>query len=220
MAERTEDLRSAERLQWAAIEAFADRGYHGTTTREIAARAGLSAAGIYLHHASKAELLELVVTDAHQMLLKSLHATLQEEWPTEYERLQALIRAHIRFHTTHQAMATVANQELHSLTPKARSRVLRLRQEIEQVIQNAVDGTLGTGGPEAIDVRLAVFAVLTASIGVTRWFRKSGPLAVDDFVDRYTELLLRMLQGLPESGRADSWQLAGQSRGDGQAAGE
>lgn len=201
MAERIEDLRSAERLQRAAIDAFAARGYHGTTTREIAARAGLSAAGIYLHHASKAELLELVVTDAHQMLLKSLRAVLREEWPTEYERLQALIRGHVRFHATHQAMATVANQELHSLTPQARSRVLRLRQEIEGIIQNAVDKTLGSARPEDIDVRLAVFAVLTASIGVTRWFREGGPLTVDDFVGRYAQLLLRMLQGPQNPGR-------------------
>ena len=37
----------------AAADAFADKGFHATTTRDIASRAGLSPAGVYVHFASK-----------------------------------------------------------------------------------------------------------------------------------------------------------------------
>ena len=42
----------------AALEAFAEHGYHGTTVREIASRAGLSVPGLYHHYPSKQSLLQ------------------------------------------------------------------------------------------------------------------------------------------------------------------
>lgn len=40
----------------AAADAFAAKGFHATTTRDIAGRAGLSPAGVYVHFASKEDL--------------------------------------------------------------------------------------------------------------------------------------------------------------------
>ena len=45
------------RLFEAAADAFAAKGFHATTTRDIASRAGLSPAGVYVHFASKEEIL-------------------------------------------------------------------------------------------------------------------------------------------------------------------
>ena len=54
------------RLLAAAVDAFADRGFHGTTTRDIAAAAGMSPAALYVHHRSKEELLYLIAVAGHQ----------------------------------------------------------------------------------------------------------------------------------------------------------
>jgi len=48
---------TAVRIMLAAADAFAQRGFHATTTRDIASRAGLSPAGVYVHFASKEVLL-------------------------------------------------------------------------------------------------------------------------------------------------------------------
>ncbi len=42
----------------AALAAFAEQGYHGTSVREIAARANLSVPGLYHHYPSKQSLLQ------------------------------------------------------------------------------------------------------------------------------------------------------------------
>jgi AcrR family transcriptional regulator len=44
----------------AAVNAFAEKGFHGTTTRDIADAIGRSPAAIYVHHRSKEELLYLI----------------------------------------------------------------------------------------------------------------------------------------------------------------
>lgn len=61
-------LSSAERktdILDAAFEAFARHGYTGTSIEAIAARAGLSKAGIYAHFKGKADIFEMLLTRAY-----------------------------------------------------------------------------------------------------------------------------------------------------------
>ncbi|WP_342215837.1 TetR family transcriptional regulator [Nocardia cyriacigeorgica] len=55
MTETTEPRGDATRarLLEAAAAAFADKGFNATTTRDIAAAAGMSPAAVYVHHRSK-----------------------------------------------------------------------------------------------------------------------------------------------------------------------
>ena len=49
----------------AAIELFMEQGYHATSMRQIAERAGLALGGIYNHFAGKDEIFEAIVIDKH-----------------------------------------------------------------------------------------------------------------------------------------------------------
>ncbi len=49
----------------AAIELFMEQGYHATSMRQIAERAGLALGGIYNHFASKDEIFEAIIVDKH-----------------------------------------------------------------------------------------------------------------------------------------------------------
>ena len=72
------------RLLEAAAEAFADRGFHATTTRDIASRAGLSPAGVYVHFASKEELLYQLSREGHEVARDMLLAAADgADSPTE-----------------------------------------------------------------------------------------------------------------------------------------
>ncbi len=60
---------AARRLLVAAVEAFAERGYHATTTRDIAGRAGMSPAALYIHYKTKEELLHRISRIGHDRAL-------------------------------------------------------------------------------------------------------------------------------------------------------
>src|SRR5690349_5718396 len=62
------------RLADAAVQAFAERGFHATTTRDIAAAAGMSPAALYVHHKSKEELLFLISHEGHEKTLALVRA--------------------------------------------------------------------------------------------------------------------------------------------------
>ncbi|WP_309117844.1 helix-turn-helix domain-containing protein, partial [Saccharothrix sp.] len=56
----------------AAAAAFAGRGYHATTTRDIAAQAGMSPAAVYIHYRSKEDLLFQISRIGHRRALEML----------------------------------------------------------------------------------------------------------------------------------------------------
>ena len=116
---------------------FADRGFHATTTRDIASRAGLSPAGVYVHFASKEELLHPLSREGHEAardLLVAAAAAAQS--PTE-----ALRAGHGRvrpWHAEHYRVARIVQYEFANLTPEHRVDVLGLRKQIDAVVRDVV----------------------------------------------------------------------------------
>ncbi|WP_159298241.1 TetR/AcrR family transcriptional regulator, partial [Raoultella terrigena] len=85
------------RLFEAAADAFADKGFHATTTRDIASRAGLSPAGVYVHFASKEDLLFQLSRVGHEEARDALAAAAAEaDSPTA--ALEEVISAFARWH--------------------------------------------------------------------------------------------------------------------------
>jgi AcrR family transcriptional regulator len=52
-------------IEDAAVELFMEQGYHATSMRQIAERAGLALGGIYNHFTSKDEIFEAIIIDQH-----------------------------------------------------------------------------------------------------------------------------------------------------------
>ncbi|MCW2555806.1 MAG: hypothetical protein JWR78_5587, partial [Mycobacterium sp.] len=61
MDQRRTDTRT--RLQSIALELFAERGYDGTSLREIAERLSITKAAVYYHFRSKDEILTSLIDD-------------------------------------------------------------------------------------------------------------------------------------------------------------
>jgi AcrR family transcriptional regulator len=96
---RRRRMPAAERrevLLGAALEAFAERGFHEVTLEEVAARAGVSKALIYEHFASKRDLTRaLLDTYVHELLGRLADAIATAE-PGE-ERMRTGVDAVLRF---------------------------------------------------------------------------------------------------------------------------
>jgi len=52
-------------IEDAALELYMDQGYHATSMRQIADKAGLALGGIYNHFKSKDEIFEAIIIDKH-----------------------------------------------------------------------------------------------------------------------------------------------------------
>ncbi len=111
----------------AALQAFAKKGYHQASIREIARAAELSLAGLYHYVGSKDELLFLVIDQALDTLLTKLDAALAEAVTPE-ARLLALIRTRLDFALNHGDALKVVNRDVEALKGSHRAAADQKRQ--------------------------------------------------------------------------------------------
>ena len=184
---------SRDRLIDAAVEAFAERGFHATTTRDIAARAGMSPAALYVHHASKEDVLFEVSKLGHERTLAAVRDAVAEvDRPAE--RLAAYVRAFTWWHAENHTRARIVQYELDSLAPSHYEVVVAMRREIEDVLRSVlVDGVRD----EVFDLTEdeipgTAIALLSLGIDVSRWYRDDGSRSAPEIAERYAALALRI----------------------------
>jgi AcrR family transcriptional regulator len=183
------------RLQEAALELFADRGYHGVSMRELAAATGVQASSLYTHVPSKELLLRDLVLVAHEEHRARLRAALIETGEDPREQLAACVRAHVSFHVTYPMLATVANNELHALSDAGQREVRLVRGEAERLIQDIVERGVRRGVFDVTDTWLATAAIGGMGIRTAVWCRteQGAAYAVDEVCDAYVEFALRLV---------------------------
>ncbi len=183
---------AARRLLVAAVEAFAERGYHATTTRDIAGRAGMSPAALYIHYKTKEELLHRISRIGHDKALEILRAAADGEG-TAAERLADAVRSFVRWHAERHTTARVVQYELDALGPEHRAEIIELRRESDATVRRMLEEGAAAGEFDVLDVSGTAVAVLSLCIDVSRWFNTQGRRTADEIGVLYADLVLRMV---------------------------
>ena len=160
---------TAVRIMLAAADAFAERGFHATTTRDIASRAGLSPAGVYVHFASKEVLLFELSRRGHARA-RDLLVAAADAAPNPTEALRAIIGGFSRWHAEHYELGRIVQFEFRHLSPEHREAVLGLRKDIDAVVAGVLRDGVETGEFEVDDVPVTALALLSMAIDVARWY--------------------------------------------------
>ncbi|MFI6939766.1 TetR/AcrR family transcriptional regulator [Streptomyces sp. NPDC050418] len=187
---------AARRLMVAAVEAFAERGYHATTTRDIAGRAGMSPAALYIHYKTKEELLHKISTIGHTKAVAILQTAADAEG-TPAERLAQAVRHFVVWHAGHHTTARVVQYELDALDAEHRAEVVQLRRQCDAAVRRILTDGVKAGDFEVPDIPGATLAVLSLCIDVARWFNVAGRRTPDEVGASYADLVLRMVGAGP-----------------------
>lgn len=108
-----------QKLLDAAIEAFSENGFKGTSTRDIAERAGVHHPLITYHFKNKDQLWRAAADKVFRDFRRSLGASLEdhrEESPKK--RMASLIRAYVRYAKSQPALHKVMVQEASYPNPR------------------------------------------------------------------------------------------------------
>lgn len=183
---------AARRLLVAAVEAFAERGYHATTTRDIAGRAGMSPAALYIHYKTKEELLHRISRIGHDRALLLLETAADRDG-TAAERLMRRrtgLRSLARRAPHHGPGRPVRTRGARRRTPRGDRRAAQ-----EERRRGAPDHQRRRPGGEfdVPDVPGTTLAVLSLCIDVARWFNAQGSRTPDEVGTLYADLVLRMV---------------------------
>ncbi|MFI9101648.1 TetR/AcrR family transcriptional regulator [Streptomyces fildesensis] len=183
---------AARRLVIAAVEAFAERGYHATTTRDIAGRAGMSPAALYIHYKTKEELLYQISRVGHLRSVGLLEEAANGPGAPG-ERLAVAVRAFVSWHAERHTTARVVQYELGALAEDHYTEIVALRRKSERAVRSIIEDGVRTGEFDVPDVAGTALAILSLCIDVARWFNPDGRRTPDDVGVLYADLVGRMV---------------------------
>lgn len=183
---------SIRRMLGAAVESFAKKGFHAATTRDIAAKAKLSPAAVYMHFSSKEQLLYAIALIVAEWVLEELQKAARSEG-TAAQRLRRLVTTHVACHASMHTAVHVANFEFEALETTQRRKIIRIRDATEQVFFECLQDGIARGEFRADELRLLTITIVSLGVSVSRWFAPSGRLAPAELGEFYASLVAAMV---------------------------
>jgi AcrR family transcriptional regulator len=179
-----------ERFLARAAQVFAERGYHSTTMRDLAAATGMSLAGMYYYVRGKEELLFRIQERCFAAVLAGAERALAAAGDADpVERLQAFIRHHVTFFAAHMPEMKVLSHEANSLTGERHRKVNAIKRRYVDLLE----GLLKEVAPEDPPVERSAAAYLL--FGMMNWiYNWYDPAGVID-PDRLAGLIARIFIG-------------------------
>ena len=181
-----------EKIMAAAVQLFAEYGYHAAPLRDIARMTGIQAASIYYHYANKQALLVEIMETHMRHLNANLDRILRKQTSPE-ERLHEAIANHIRLHTTYKAEFFIIDTEIRALEGENRSYILAMRDQYEALLQELLREGMEQGVFRPSDVKVTSYAVIAMCTEVAKWFRPNGRLTVQQVIDIYSQIVTQGL---------------------------
>lgn len=180
------------RIQDAALQLFAAKGFFATGIREIADRVGVTTSALYHYMGSKDELLIEIMTSSMTQLIRIA----EECVATEREpaaALATLVRVHVGYHALDPLRSMVNDDELRALSGQPRARIMKLRDSYENLWAQILDRGLASGVFRISDAKITRLALLEMCNGVDRWYSPTGPMGPAEVADAFADLALAML---------------------------
>ena len=180
----------------AAVHLFIEKGFHKTTTRQIAGAAGFSIGSLYEYVASKEDVLYLVCDAIHHEVERGVNEALSRTSDGE-AALTEMIREYILVCDRMRDHLLLIYQETKSLPKQWRRRVLDNEVRITNIFTNVMKNIRASG--EMADLDDATLELTAHNITVLghmwtfrRWYL-DRQYSIEDFIRIQTDFIL----GLP-----------------------
>jgi TetR/AcrR family transcriptional regulator, cholesterol catabolism regulator len=198
-------LPGGDRVLIAAADQFAESGFAAATVRQIAERCGMSTGSLFNRFASKRELLVAAVAEG--TIRPDAHVRARLDGITDpLERLRILVVAHLEsLHGESKPFVTVALREFHRLDEAERQRVVRIRDEFEQLWQTVLDDAVAAN-LVSDDPLLRLFLLGAVNHTLT-WYRPGAGLTLDELGSRFVTLAVHGLGASAWSGQRSDFRL-------------
>ena len=192
-AEELDDGNRRRKLMDGAAKLFRTQGFAATSTRDIAAAAGMHSGSPFYHFESKSALLYAVMsegmtmaTQSQQQALDALPAT-----ATPREQLHTLIRHHFEILLgPRSSFIPVMLYEWRSLTPAQRKGIARIKDSYEATWMPVLEALAQQGALQAEPgvARLFIFGALNWAV---QWFSPKKGKSLDALTNEALALFIR-----------------------------
>ena len=154
-----------------AARLFREKGFDGTTIRDIAHAVGMRSGSPFYHFANKHELLMAVMEEGLRLGLARTHDALGDDTMPAAERFRQLVRVHYGIlHDTGSDFIPVMLYDWRSLPAQYKRRIIELKDRYDAIWQRTLDDLQAQGMLRA-DAKLARLMILGAINFSATWYR-------------------------------------------------
>lgn len=182
----------------AAVQLFIDKGFHKTTTRQIARAAGFSIGSLYEYFASKEDILYMVCESIHAEVESGVTAAMSRT-ARGRDALVEIIREYFRVCHQMSDFILLIYQETQSLPPQWQKRVLENELRITGLFVKALariakSGDLINLREDNLELAAHNIVVLGHMWTFRRWYL-AHHYSIDDYIKLQTGIILGMYAG-------------------------
>src|ERR1700754_4725032 len=169
--EPSETLNRRADLVRVAARLFREKGFDGTTIRDIAHAVGMRSGSPFYHFANKHELLMAVMEEGLRLGLERTHDALGDDTMPAAERFRQLVRVHYGIlHDTGSDFIPVMLYDWRSLPSQYKRRIIELKDRYDAIWQRTLDD-LESQGMLRANAKLARLMILGAINFSATWYR-------------------------------------------------
>jgi AcrR family transcriptional regulator len=177
----------------AAAALFARQGYRGTSMRDIGKVIGVHAGSLYVHIASKEDVLHRIVRSIMEQSERDMEDVLAAGG-TATEQLRRIATKDLTLISENKEAATVFFHEWRNLSEPRQAAVVASRDRWEAGLRSVITRGVESGEFRDVDVRVASIALISMLNWVYQWYSPDGDLTADALADRFTDLLVAGLR--------------------------
>lgn len=184
-----------EQMIKAAVILFKEKGFHRTTTREIAKESGFSIGTLYEYIGSKEDILYLVCDAIYDEVSEKLKKRLKQD-VEGIDSLKAAIGALFKVIDDLQDEVLVMYQESKSLPKEALAYVLQKEIDMTAMIEHVIQDCVNLGHLNLSDqeVKLAAHNILVqAHMWTFRRWAVQKSYSLEEYIELQTQLILEGL---------------------------
>lgn len=173
-----------------ACRLFAERGFNGTSLRDIAEEAKVTKAALYYHFPNKEALFAKIVLESLEALLNRVRdACAAVDGPEEKVRVFMLTTAD-NYQQNREAWIASSNAFRTHEDSESKARALDLRDQYEKLLRGFIRDGIQSGRFRAVDPAMAGRVLLASINSMSRWHNPRGKLAAAGVVEQFVDIVL------------------------------
>lgn len=176
-----------------AITLFKQKGFHRTTTREIAKEAGFSIGTLYEYIRTKEDVLILVYESINDHVYQHMATLTKKDDPT-LDDLTLIIDSYYRFIDDLQDEVLILYQEIKSLDKGVKKKVFQTeREQVLMLKRTIIAASPREMTTEEADILANNIFVQGHMWGFRRWLLQKD-YTIDQYIAMQTKILLQTIQ--------------------------
>lgn len=177
-----------------AVSLFAERGFAGTSLKDVADAVGLSRPAIYYYFPSKDALLEELLVGVTVSAARIFESVDKRTDITAIEKIGAAAHALVLWVTDRRLQFIAIDRSENELPPAILARHKEAKRRVLAGMTRLIDAAIAAGQARAVDSRIAAFSIIGMCNWTAWWFVPGGELPASAVAERMADLAVHSVK--------------------------